>query len=656
MQNSPGSRMRDVADRAGVSLSTVSRALRGAPGVDPEVRRRVERCARELSYVVSRNASGLVTGRTGRIAALVPFLQPWFFGVALAGVSDALRDADLDLLVYQVGDVGQLDACLRRLPLSRNADAVIAVALDLKTTERARLDELGVPLVFCNQRVDEYPSVYIDNEAASVAATRHVLNLGHTDVAFIGSRDATGFAWTSDERWRGHAEAMAAAGLPRRLVIGGPGHRGGASGMAELLSSDTVPTAVLAESDDIAMGVLTTLQRSRVAVPDAISVVGFDNNDVAEVLDLTTVAQPVYDLGFQAGQLAGSALEGDVPRDYHVVLPTQLVLRRSTSTPRPDPGPDPTSTRRTSWRRDVTSPWWRDAVIYQVYPRSFADADGDGVGDIAGVTERLDHLAALGVDGLWLSPFYPSGWADGGYDVADFRDVDPLLGTLADFDALVRAAHDRGLKILIDVVPNHSSVLHRWFQDALAAAPGSPARDRYVFRDGRGTNGELPPTNWVSTFGGPAWTRVADGQWYLHLFAREQPDFNWDNPEVRAEFRDILRFWADRGVDGFRIDVAYALNKDLADPLRDVTVVEGGNRLDDLNANPDHPYLDRPNVHEVYRSGVRSSTSTTSPAWPSPRRGCPAIGASATPGPTNSTRPSTSTSSPAPGTLTPTDR
>jgi alpha-glucosidase len=238
--------------------------------------------------------------------------------------------------------------------------------------------------------------------------------------------------------------------------------------------------------------------------------------------------------------------------------------------------------------------------MYQIYPRSFADAGGNGVGDIAGITARLDHLAALGVDGLWLSPFYPSGWADGGYDVADFRDVDPQLGTLADLDALIAAAHERGLRIMIDIVPNHTSAEHAWFQQALAAGKDSPERRRYIFRDGRGPEGALPPTNWESSFGGPAWTRVSDGQWYLHLFAREQPDLNWDNPEVRAEFLDILRFWCTRGVDGFRIDVAYALAKDLSEPLRDV-VQAGDRRIDDLTANPDHPYLDRPEVHDIYR-------------------------------------------------------
>ncbi len=206
--------------------------------------------------------------------------------------------------------------------------------------------------------------------------------------------------------------------------------------------------------------------------------------------------------------------------------------------------------------------WWRHAVIYQVYIRSFADGDGDGVGDLPGIRSRLPYLRGLGVDAVWITPFYPSPMADGGYDVADYRDIEPQFGTLADADALIADAHALGLRVIIDIVPNHSSDQHRWFQAALAAGPGSPERDRYVFRPGRGPDGELPPTDWDSTFGGPAWDRVPDGEWYLHLFAPEQPDFNWENPEVVAEFEDILRFWLDRGVDGFRIDVANSLKKD----------------------------------------------------------------------------------------------
>ncbi|MER6220901.1 alpha-amylase family glycosyl hydrolase [Streptomyces sp900105755] len=246
--------------------------------------------------------------------------------------------------------------------------------------------------------------------------------------------------------------------------------------------------------------------------------------------------------------------------------------------------------------------WWRQAVIYQVYPRSFADADGDGLGDLRGVTERLSHLGALGVDALWLSPFYPSELADGGYDVADYRDVDPRLGTLDDFDAMTAEAHRLGLKVIVDLVPNHTSHLHPWFREALLSGPGSAARERYVFRPGRGAHGELPPSDWQSVFGGSAWRRVPDGEWYLHLFAPEQPDLNWAHDEVRADFRTTLRFWSDRGVDGFRVDVAHALVKDLAEPLRDVA--EFGPTGEEALARVapgTHPYWDRDEVHEIYR-------------------------------------------------------
>ncbi|MET7692995.1 alpha-amylase family glycosyl hydrolase [Streptomyces sp. NPDC005483] len=285
----------------------------------------------------------------------------------------------------------------------------------------------------------------------------------------------------------------------------------------------------------------------------------------------------------------------------------------------PDPSPDLSS-------NDPN--WWRQAVVYQVYPRSFADADGDGLGDLRGVTERLTHLAALGADALWLSPFYPSELADGGYDVADYRDVDPRLGTLGDFDAMVAEAHRLGLKVIVDLVPNHTSHQHVWFQEALAAGPGSAARERYVFRDGRGAHGELPPTDWQSVFGGSAWRRVADGQWYLHLFAPEQPDLNWSHDEVREDFRTTLRFWSDRGVDGFRVDVAHALAKDLTEPLRDLGDLPGvaEEALDQLEPGS-HPYWDRDEVHEIYRDWRAILDSYTPPrtavaeAWvPGPRR------------------------------------
>jgi alpha-glucosidase len=263
------------------------------------------------------------------------------------------------------------------------------------------------------------------------------------------------------------------------------------------------------------------------------------------------------------------------------------------------------STTGTSSTPDLSSKdpnWWRQAVIYQIYPRSFADADGDGLGDLRGITQRLTHLAALGVDALWLSPFYPSELADGGYDVDDHRAVDPRLGTLDDFDALAAEAHRLGLKVIVDLVPNHTSHRHAWFREALEAGPGSAARDRYVFRDGRGEHGELPPTDWQSVFGGSAWQRVPDGQWYLHLFAPQQPDLNWENEQVRADFRTTLKFWCDRGVDGFRVDVAHALVKDLTEPLRDLGAPELSSEAALTGFAPGtHPFYDRDDVHEVYR-------------------------------------------------------
>ena len=245
------------------------------------------------------------------------------------------------------------------------------------------------------------------------------------------------------------------------------------------------------------------------------------------------------------------------------------------------------------------TPWWRSAVIYQIYPRSFADGNGDGIGDLIGARTRLPHLASLGVDAIWLSPFYPSPQADAGYDVSDYRDVDPVFGTLDDAKMLVSEAHAAGLRVVVDIVPNHTSDEHVWFQAALAAAPGSVERARYIFREGRGLNGELPPNNWESNFGGPAWTRVADGQWYLHLFSPKQPDLDWTNQEVVAEFEDILRFWMEIGVDGFRIDVAHGLVKDPA--LPDMTA---GHLLSADNSG-DHPHWDRDEVHEVYRGWRR---------------------------------------------------
>lgn len=307
--------------------------------------------------------------------------------------------------------------------------------------------------------------------------------------------------------------------------------------------------------------------------------------------------------------------------------------------------------------RSSSREWWADAVVYQVYPRSFADADGDGMGDLRGVTAHLPYLERLGVDAVWLSPFYKSPQADGGYDVADYRQVDPLFGSLADFDSMLQDAHGRGLKVIVDLVPNHTSDEHLWFREALAAPPGSAERDRYIFRPGKDSepgsgDGNRPPNNWKSIFGGPAWTRVTDaggqdGEWYLHLFDTKQPDLNWDNAEVQEEMRSVLRFWLDRGVDGFRVDVAHGLVKEAGLPDWDgvAAMVEGtaphrdpllpgdapGAHTDAEEPHravspvyPPSPFFDQEGVHAIYRdwhkvlSGYGPDRMLVAEAWVEP--------------------------------------
>jgi alpha-glucosidase len=289
---------------------------------------------------------------------------------------------------------------------------------------------------------------------------------------------------------------------------------------------------------------------------------------------------------------------------------------------------------------DITA-WWASAVVYQVYPRSFADANGDGMGDLPGVTARLPYLRRLGVDAVWLSPFYKSPQADAGYDVADYREVDSLFGTLADFDTMLQNAHGLGLKVIVDLVPNHTSDEHAWFQEALAAAPGSLERDRYMFRPGKDEvpgsgDGNMAPNNWRSIFGGPAWSRVTEadgtlGDWYLHLFDTKQPDLNWNNAEVQEEMRSVMRFWLDRGVDGFRVDVAHGMVKEegLPDWEGTAAMVEGtsetapephhtppgdapGAHTDAQEPHravspmyPPSPFFDQDGVHDIYRDWNR---------------------------------------------------
>lgn len=270
----------------------------------------------------------------------------------------------------------------------------------------------------------------------------------------------------------------------------------------------------------------------------------------------------------------------------------------------------PVSLRNIRYQSVQDSHWWRSSVIYQIYPRSFADGNDDGIGDLAGIVQRLDSLAALGVDALWLSPFFKSPQKDAGYDISDYKAIDPLFGTMDDFDTLVAEAKRRDMRIIVDLVPNHSSDQHALFQAALKAGPGSPERDMYIFREGR-QGGSLPPNNWPSVFGGQAWSRVREpdgsmGQWYLHIFDSSQPDFNWSNPAVLEYFDGVIRFWLDRGVAGFRIDVAHGLVK--RDGLPDMLEehLEGGGFKTEVTMTIEEmeeaaPYWGQPGIHDINR-------------------------------------------------------
>lgn len=260
--------------------------------------------------------------------------------------------------------------------------------------------------------------------------------------------------------------------------------------------------------------------------------------------------------------------------------------------------------------KNADAEWWRTAVIYQVYPRSFADGNGDGIGDLVGITDKLDSLASLGIDAIWFSPFFKSPQKDAGYDISDYRQIDPIFGTNEDFDVLLAKAKTLGIRIIVDIVPNHTSDQHAWFQAALAAGPGSAERGYYHFRDGKGANGELPPNNWQSIFGGPAWSRVTEadgslGQWYLHLFDSSQPDLNWENPAIPDEFDEILRFWLRKGVDGFRVDVAHGMVK--RPGLPDATIYDENLRERSIKnmtmaeAEEAVPYWGQPGVHDAIR-------------------------------------------------------
>ena len=330
MPNRPAS-MRDVARRAEVSLSTVSRVLRGAAGVTPEVRDRVRAAADELSYAVSRNASGLVTGRTCRVAVVVPSLCPWYFASVVSGLGHALHEVGLDMLVHQAG---RLEDWTRTLPLRHNSDALVAVALELTEEQCAHAADMAGPVVLVGERLPGRASVHIDDHAGTAGATRHLLNLGHTRIAYIGSRAERGMSLSSATRMTGYHEAMAEAGLKPWTVTKTPGPGGGELAVGELLSHQSPPTAVLAESDDVALGAHRALRRSGVPVPETISLMGFDDHDVSSVLGLTTVDQAPQTLGTVAGHLAADLVQGRRPPETRVELPVQIVPRQSTAAPR----------------------------------------------------------------------------------------------------------------------------------------------------------------------------------------------------------------------------------------------------------------------------------------------------------------------------------
>ncbi|MCX4634927.1 LacI family transcriptional regulator [Streptomyces platensis] len=330
--------MADVAHRAGVSVSTVSRTLRGLSTVSDTTRARVEAAARELSFAITRSASSLVTGRTGRVAVLTPHLETWFLSAALAGMAPALREAGLDLLVYSVADVRERADFFDRLPARRNADALLVVSFALTPAERARLDGLGMPLVFVSQHAEGRPSVYVDDADAALRGTRHLINLGHRRIAFLQTSDETGFAWSSKNRLAGHLRALADAGLERddALIMSVPGWKGSGMGAAvgRLLSLQDPPTALFAETDDFAFRLLAALREANVPVPGRVSVMGFDDHVMAGVLGLTTLAQPAAEIGRTAVHLARSVIEdADGAHRRHIVLPTELVPRGSTAPP-----------------------------------------------------------------------------------------------------------------------------------------------------------------------------------------------------------------------------------------------------------------------------------------------------------------------------------
>jgi DNA-binding LacI/PurR family transcriptional regulator len=328
--------MADVAERAGVSPSTVSRTLRGLPTVSPDVRARVEQAARELNFAVSRQAASLVTGRTGVVAVLVPTLNSWFMGSALSSLGPLLRAAGRELNVYVIPDMAERTAFFERLPARRNADALLVFGFDLNEAETARLDDLRMPVIYVSQHAEGRPSVYVDDVAGALKATRHLLNLGHRRIAFAPTTGPSGFSFSSRERLLGYRQALTEAGIPvdDELVVAmaAEDRRGLVAGVGRLLSLREPPTALFAEQDELAVAVIHTLRQARIEVPERMSVIGFDDHQVAEWFDLSTVAQSPSDMGRVAGELALRLIDdSEADHTRHIVLPTHLVPRATTA-------------------------------------------------------------------------------------------------------------------------------------------------------------------------------------------------------------------------------------------------------------------------------------------------------------------------------------
>ncbi|MFK4122427.1 LacI family DNA-binding transcriptional regulator [Streptomyces longwoodensis] len=331
--------MADVAERAGVSTSTVSRTLRGLSNVSPDIRARVEQAARELNFAVSRHAASLVTGRTGVVAVLVPTLTSWFMGTALTSLAPLLRTAGMEMNVYVIPDLTERTAFFEHLPARRNADALLVFSFDLTEEESARLDDLGMPVIYVSQHVQGRPSVYVDDVAGACNATRHLINLGHRRIAFVETVGASGFRFSSHERLLGYQQALTEAGitLDDELVVATPvgDKRGVVEALGKLLSLHEPPTAVFAEQDEVAASLIGALRTMRIKVPERMSVLGFDDQPLADWLDLSTVAQSPSEIGREAGELALKLInEPTTDSKRHVILPTH-VIPRSTTAPVP---------------------------------------------------------------------------------------------------------------------------------------------------------------------------------------------------------------------------------------------------------------------------------------------------------------------------------